>query len=342
LASLMPAEMKTTVVTSDAADASAEAPSSHSFLDRLRSAGEKLRRQPRLLFLAAGFGILCWAYWPNFQELASIWMNEPNYSHGIFIIPVSLYLLYLRLWPPKSGWNGSRGVWWGWVLLVAVLAGRAIAYERGNQWTETATLIPAIACLMLTLGGWPLLRRCWPGLVFLVFMFPLPRAVNTAVALPLQRIATHGSVFTMQLTGLWVVSEGNVIILRTPDGPKPLEVARACNGLSMLMTLAATVTATVMLIKLPTWKRIVILTSAVPIALLSNICRIVATGWLYYYLEGEQAKARAHDWSGYLMMPLALLLVWVELMVLSWLADDEAEDAAADRPIAPILTARTS
>ena len=82
-------------------------------------------------------------------------------------------------------------------------------------------------------------------------------------------------------------------------GLKTLEVALACNGLSMLMTLAATVTATVILIPLPNWKRIVVLASAIPIALVSNIIRIVATGWCYYLIEGERAKKLAHDWSGF-------------------------------------------
>ena len=57
----------------------------------------------------------------------------------------------------------------------------------------------------------------------------------------------------MQLSGVRVIAEGNVIHL--PDAPpnsRTLEVALACNGLSMLMmTLAATVTATIILIPLP-------------------------------------------------------------------------------------------
>ena len=131
------------------------------------------------------------------------------------------------------------------------------------------------------------------------------------------------------------MAEGNVIHL--PDAPpdsRTLEVAVACNGLSMLMTLAATVTATIILIPLPTWKRVVVLASAIPIALLSNIIRIVATGWCYNLIAGEGAKKFAHDWSGWLMMPLALILVGLELWILSWLAGDGGSTPhAVDRPI---------
>ena len=93
------------------------------------------------------------------------------------------------------------------------------------------------------------------------------------------------------------------------------------------MTMAATITATIILIPLPTWKRITLLASTVPIAMLSNIIRIVATGWCYYMITGPTAKEWAHDLSGWLMMPLALILVGLELQLLSWLVP---ERTAAD------------
>ncbi len=182
------------------------------------------------------------------------------------------------------------------------------------------------------------MQRGWPAVVFLVFMLPLPQSMNSMIALPLQWIATLGSVFVMQLTGLWGIADGNVITLRDHSfNSKTLEVAQACNGLSMLMTLAATVTATIMLIPLANWKRIVVLASAIP-----NIVRIVATGWCYYLIDGERAKKLAHDWTGILLLPLALILVGLELLVLSWLADDgqsSAEDI--DRPILAVLPDKT-
>ena len=285
--------------------------------------------------LGAGLGILAWAYWPNLQDLCTIWLTQPNYSHGILVVPFALVIFWQRLADAKVPWTGSKAPWWSWAILVAVLAARASSYERNSQWSETATLIPAVACLLFTLGGWPLLERAWPAVIFLVFMLPLPPAIDAMVSLPLQRIATLGSVFMMQLTGLRAMADGNVIHL--PDAPpdaRTLEVALACNGLSMLMTLAAVVTAVIILFPLPTWKRVVVLASAIPIALLSNIIRILATGHCYHLMEGEAAKKFAHDWSGYLMMPLAILLVFLELQILSWLAGDGGSaPEAVRRPV---------
>jgi exosortase len=283
--------------------------------------------------------VLGLAYAPNFRDLKSTWTDDPNYSHGFLVIPIALFILWRRLQdtPAKPLPTAVPAPWWGWVFLAAFLAARAIAYERNSQWVETATLVPVIACLTWTFGSWPLLSRAWPAIAFLVFMLPLPPAVNTMVALPLQRIAATGSCFLLQLSGLWAIQEGNVINLSTPHGMAPLDVALACNGLRMLMTMAATITATIILIPLPTWKRITLLASAVPIALVSNMIRIVATGWCYHLVAGPQAKQWAHDVSGWLMMPLALALVGLELITLTWLVPDEEPDDDG-KPISPLLT----
>jgi exosortase len=285
------------------------------------------------------------AYAPNFRDLYSIWNGDPNYSHGKLVIPIALFILWRRLSETSAEPSSTNvvGTWWGWVFLTAILAVRAIAYERNSQWMETATIVPAIACIIWTFGSWPLLQRVWPAIIFLVFLLPLPRPVNELISLPLQRIAATGSCFLLQLSGFWAIQEGNVINLATPHGPMPLDVALACNGLRMLMTMAATITATIILIPLPTWKRITLLASTVPIAMLSNMLRIVATGWCYYEITGPKAKEWAHDLSGYLMMPMALVLVGLELKLLSWLVPDRtAADVDDQKPVIPLINKKAS
>jgi exosortase len=306
-------------------------------IPRLRTSGlPGLWRQPqwhaRLWELAIATLLLGLAYAPNFGELCTTWSEDQNYSHGFLVIPIALYILWQRLSErgPELSSAAIPASWLAWLLLAVILAIRAIAYEQSTQWTESATIVPAVACLTWMFGGWSLLRRVWPAIAFLVFMLPLPQPVNDLISLPLQRIATSGSCFLLQLSGLWSIQEGNVIHLKTPHGMEKLDVALACSGLRMLMMLAATVAATIILIPLATWKRIVLLLSAVPIALLTNMIRIVATGWCYYLGWNRQA---AHDWSGYLMMPVGLLLVLLELSVLSWLVPVETESEEDQKPI---------
>ena len=291
--------------------------------------------------LGAAILTLVLAYAPNLIGLCDTWRNDENYSHGFLVVPIALFILWRRLteipWE-ESDKFGSASLW-GWVFLAAVLVVRAAAYERSFLWVETATILPAIVGLTWAFGGWPLLYRAWPAIFFLVFMLPLPVHVNGLIALPLQGIAATGSYFLLQLLGFWVVQQGNVLHVTTPFGTRPLDVALACSGLKMLMTLAATVTATIMLLPLTgfplaRWKQFALLASAVPIALVSNMIRIVATGWCYYYLQGEHATEWAHDISGWMMMPLALVLVGLELQLLSWLIPEKDED---EKVIIPLL-----
>ena len=295
--------------------------------------------------MAAAALLLGVAYAPNFRDLQSIWNADPNYSHGYLIIPIALLILYRRLsdMPMEASPIAAPSPWWGWIVLSAVLAARAIAYEKNSQWLETVTLLPVIACLTWTLGSWPLLRQIWPAIIFLIFLLPLPPGVNDFISLPLQRYAATGSCFLLQLSGLWAIQEGNVIHLTTPHGVVPLDVAVACNGLRMLMTMAATISATIILIPLPVWKRIALLISAIPIALISNILRITITGWCYYLVTGPKAKEWAHDVSGWLMMPLALTLVWLELQLFSWLSPELSADEEDDEKLMiPLINIKSS
>jgi exosortase len=283
--------------------------------------------------------VLALAYAPNLIELGRNWGNDENYQHGFLVIPIALFILWRRLteipWEQEA--DLGTAPWWGWGLLIAVLLARGFAYERSFQWVETATILPAIVGLTWAFGGWPLLYRAWPAIFFLVFMLPLPPAINGLISLPLQRIAATGSYLFLQLSGFWVIQQGNVLQLSTPFGPRAMDVALACNGLKMLMTLAATVTATVMLFPAPLWKRLVLLASAVPIALISNITRIVTTGWCYYYIEEETGQHWAHDISGWMMMPLALILVFLEFQLLSWLAPEKTEADEDEKVFIPLI-----
>ena len=265
-------------------------------------------------FLAASLAVsaigLAWAYSSSFATLVDRWRRDDNYSHGFFVLPITAAILWRR-----RGRLDARALaptWWGVVPLVALLAARAWLFERNDQWLEWVTIPLAAACVALALGGRVLLGWAWPAIAFSCFMLPLPSQLNTAMAGPLQSLATLGSVNLLRATGLPVISEGNVIVV----GGERLEVARACNGLSMLLSFATLVTAMVALVDRPIRERVALLLSIVPLALLCNVLRIAATAWATH-LAGHAVEA-AHDWAGLAMMPAALALMWLEVRVLSW------------------------
>jgi exosortase len=144
----------------------------------------------------------------------------------------------------------------------------------------------------------------WAPIGFLVFMVPLPFRMESMMSLPLQRIATQVSCWTLQLLGQPAIAEGNTILI----GEQHLEVEQACSGLRLFMSILALAFAYLILIRRPWWEKTLLLMSVVPIAIIANAARIVATGILYQYVSSDAAKHFSHDFAGWAMVPFAAVL----------------------------------
>jgi exosortase len=267
----------------------------------------------RPLLLAGGcLGLLClWSYWPTLDALVQRWSSDPQYSHGYLVPLFAVALLWLR-----SSQRAAVTVqlsWLGVPLLAAALLLRAAADFFFFDWLDGFSFIVCLAGLFALFGGAAALRWAWPGLAFLLFMIPLPFAVEMALAYPLRTVATIASNYALQTFGLPAVAQGHTIIL---EGVR-LGVAEACSGLSMLVIFIALSTAVAIVVQRPLLDRLIIVLSAVPVALLANITRITVTGLMHQWVGRELADLVFHDLAGWLMMPFALILLWLELALLS-------------------------
>jgi exosortase len=261
---------------------------------------------PLTVLAAVTAGVL-WAYWSTLTDTAQRWARDPQYSHGWLVPGFAFLLLWLRRDRLPAEWPAWS--WWGAPVLAAGILLRLFGTYYHFVWLDPISLLPCLAGLCLLLGGWTAWRWAWPAIGFLAFMIPLPHSAAVAMSGSLQRIATIASTFILQTLGLPALSEGNTILIDDLQ----IGVVEACSGLRMLVIFFALSTAVALLARRSLWEKAVIVTSAVPIALLSNILRISATGVLHQLVSGEVANAFFHDVAGWLMMPLALGMLWLEL-----------------------------
>jgi exosortase len=235
------------------------------------------------------------------------------YSHGYLVPGFGLALLWFRQEHIASGI--LEPTWWGLAVLAAALLLRLGGTYFYFVWLEEISLLPCLAGIFLMVGGWRAWRWGWAGIAFLFFMIPLPYRLAIALTGPLQFIATAASTFALQTLGLPALADGNVIRLNDRE----INIVEACSGLRMLVIFFALSTAVALMIRRPLWQKIVIVASALPIALVVNVLRITATGVLFETVGSEWAKAVFHDLAGWLMMPVALLFLGLELKFLAHL-----------------------
>lgn len=263
--------------------------------------------------------LLLWAFWSSFVEMSGRWANDPQYSHG-YIVPIFACVL---LWFRRETFPfESVGVnLWGLALLLVAVVFRVASAQLYLEWFESLSLIPMVGGLVLLCFGWRVLLWAAPAIAFLAFMIPLPYSIETAMRGPLRRLGTISSTYVMQMLGLRAYSEGNVIVMDSNS----IGVAEACSGLRMLVIFFALSTAVAMISQRAWWERLIVVLSAVPIALIANITRITVTGMLFEYAGAEIAEKVFHDLAGWLMMPYGLALLGLESWVLSRLFIQEDE-----------------
>ncbi len=268
---------------------------------------------------AAITALVVWSYYDALGHLVGRWSNEADYSHG-FLVPVfAAYLLWQRRHMDRP--QSSGGLWAGAALLLAAAGIRIAADYLSYTLLDPLSLLPCLAGLALIVGGWGAFHRSWPAIAFLAFMVPLPGSVAGQLSGPLQRVSTLCSTYLLQTVGVPATASGNVIWLT--DGR--IGVVEACNGLRMLLTFFAITAGAAIVLRRPLWEKVVVLASAPLIGILANVLRITSTGIVLETAGRDWADRVFHDFAGWVMMPLAMGLLWAELWVLSrmWVAAPE-------------------
>ncbi len=262
--------------------------------------------------LAAALGLASvWTYWPDLALLVDRWNTDSRYSHGWLVPVFALYLVWqrrdrFRNEPARPCASGLLLVLTGSILR---LAGGYVA----NDWLSAISLLPCLGGAIVLLKGWGWARIALPSLAFLIFMVPLPYRLEIAMGWPLQRFATDTSTVVLQTLGFPAYSSGNIIQL---TGGK-IGVVEACSGLSMLLLFIALAAAMTLLNPRSWVENVIVMASAVPIALVANVGRIVLTGALHELVGKQVAHVVYHDLAGWLMMPIGLGLLALEYWILS-------------------------
>jgi exosortase len=296
----------------------------HEFVNLDGGLPNKVQRQRRniLPWLMAGIVSIAflWSYWPEIVDLWNTWQRSDEYSSGLLVPFLAVYIL----WSRRRQITGVKiqPSLWGLPAFLAAQAVRFFGLFFMYGSAERLSIVLSFAALVLLLFGWEFFRKVSPIVLFLLLMLPWPNRVQAAVALPLQHWATSSAVFCLEVIGYEVVREGNIIHI----GQASVAVAEACNGLRMVTAFFVISGLVVLLVERAWWEKLIVFASSLPIALFCNTVRLAVTAIAFTVLEGEYWEKIFHDFGGYAMMPLAIVIVVGEFWFLAKLTTATKED----------------
>jgi exosortase len=243
-------------------------------------------------------------YWTTIPLWARDLWNDPNFSHGLIVPVFSGYLI----WKQRVDLEflaGNRSAHWGLAIVAAGLAMLIVGKASVEYFTIRASLVWLTGGLFLILFGPAGFRKCLFPLAFLLFMVPIPYVLYDAIAFPLKQLVSWFGEHSLNLIGVPVFREGNIISLPNIK----LEVADACSGIRSLMSLFALATAGSYFMGLGLTRGSILVAAAVPISILVNAMRILITGILSYKIGQKAAEGFFHEFSGLLLFFFGAFLV---------------------------------
>jgi len=284
--------------------------------------------------LAISFAI-AFAYATVLVKLFHDWWNDENYSHGLLIPLIIGYILWsqrdklARVPARPTLLLGGAAILLALLTLWAGVAGAEL-------YTQRLSLILLLAGITVYFWGLSLLRLILVPLSLLFLAIPIPTIIFNKIAFPLQLFASRCAVWSMSVLGIPVLRQGNIIELKPLNSfdTKKLEVVEACSGIRSLMTLLTLAVVFAYFSHSPSddppdsgkrfgwlrsywfWRAVIIMVSAVPIAIVTNAFRVSGTGVLAHYYGTAVADGFFHSFSGWAIYIVAFIMLFGIGMVL--------------------------
>jgi exosortase len=285
---------------------------------------------------------LAFVYFAVITKLANDWWHDENYSHGL-LIP---FVVVLILWQERKRFSEAKRDSWKWI------GAGGIALSLFMLWAGTAgaelfvqrvSLVLMLVSVVIYFFGARIIQLLAIPLFLFVLSIPIPQIIFNRVAFPLQLFASRCAVSAMSFLNIPVLRQGNVIELmpRGATETKRLAVVEACSGIRSLMTLftlaviyayftkpkanrsgsddrqGPTSGVRSALSNVAFWRSLILVVSAVPIAILTNALRVSGTGVLAHYYGTRVADGFFHTFSGWVVYIAAALL----LFATAWIFD---------------------
>jgi exosortase D (VPLPA-CTERM-specific) len=258
--------------------------------------------------------LVAWLYASILAHLFLQWVgshSDPNFQHGVFVPIFALFVL----WQDREKLKAIASIpsFAGLPLVVLSLLVLVLGVLGADIFLPRVSLLILLAGLIILFQGWTFFRAVLFPWAFLILMIPIPTLIISQITFPLQLLAARLSTALLELVNVPVLRKGNVIYLAS----MPLDIVEACSGIRSLLSLVTLSIIYGYLMETRMWVRVLLVCSAVPIAVAANNFRIFGTGLLVQYGYADEAEGFYHALGGVLIFAVALIMLFAVHRVIS-------------------------
>jgi exosortase len=280
------------------------------------------------LFQFLGNSILGYVHTPSlFQWMYNMYENPAgDDGHGLFI-PILVFALFW--WKRRELLDSRLQLWMpGLILVIVAMALHILAYIIQEPYFSIVSLFTGIYGLMGMAWGPEWLRKSiFP---FFLFVFSVPLGQHAAIiTFPLQMLVTWLVTVISHFLGIGVIRLGTQLI--DPSGAYQYDVQPACAGIRSLVANFLLATVYGFFTFRSTWKRLLIMSLALPFAILGNLLRLLMVIFTAE-MGGQKWGDYVHDNFFTSLMPYVPAFVGL-ILVGSWLEKREAGNTGKQRQV---------
>jgi len=266
--------------------------------------------------IIAGFYTLLQLYGLKGDDSSVEWWwsacnTENDYVHGRFVPIAIIGLLFIERKKLLAAKLSSSN--WGLALVVI----GCLFFMLSVRTLQPRIAIGALPFLILGsslyLCGWKVTKILIFPISLIYFAIPLP-GLNQATN-QLQILATQTAFHLSTLLGANVEVVGNNINSLDESWPG-FNIAEGCSGVRSLIALTLISAIYAHLTQKTLWKKLVLFTSSIPLALIANGLRVTTIILIAEYWNADFAAKTYHNFSGFIFFPLGLVgLMLIDLIL---------------------------
>ncbi len=251
----------------------------------------------------APLGVLGYVYYPTFVWMAERWSARDSYfGHGFMILLVSFYWIIQKRNVLTNCEHGSN--FFGFLILITGALVQILSSVFRIYFLSAFSFVLVLFGAVYFAFGKKVIREIWFPILFLALMVPLPLLFISEITLRMKFFVSEVSVFLLNSIGIHSVREGSYIY--TPHALSL--IGDPCSGLRSFLAFLCLGLVFAYDSRLVLWKKVVLVLSGFPLAILSNILRVFSLSLLGEIYGMDFVTGRVHDASGIVVFVIAFVL----------------------------------